>query len=59
MNNNGYIKISGLKGIWTLEEVIELIHSIGFKVKITLSTKEDDRVCGRDESSNLVEKEVR
>jgi 3-polyprenyl-4-hydroxybenzoate decarboxylase len=56
---NGYIRISGFKGIWTLEEVIELLHQAGFKVKIVMSTKEEDRLIKREESSNQVVKEVR
>ncbi len=56
--DNGYVTLSGFKGIWTLDEVVELLHRVGLKVKIVLSTKEDDRLIGREKSSNQVEKEV-
>jgi hypothetical protein len=59
MKDNGYIVLDGFKGIWTLDEVVKMLQSNGLKVKIKMSTKEDDRLISRDDSSNLVEKEVR
>lgn len=56
--DNGHITLSGFKGIWTLDEVIELLHQAGLKVKIVMSTKGDDRLIEREKSSNRVEKEV-
>ena len=53
---NGYIRISGFKGIWTLQEVVELLHRAGLKVKISMATKEEDRIIEREDSSNLVVK---
>ena len=58
MSDNGHVTLSGFKGIWTLDEVIELLHQVGLKVRIVLSTKEDNRLIERDKSSNRVEKEV-
>lgn len=57
--NNGYITLNGFKGVWTLEEVVELLHQAGLKVKITMSTKEEDRLIEREDPSNQVVKEVR
>jgi len=57
-NNDGYVSISGFKGIWTLDEVVKLLQDLDFKVRITMSTKEEDLLISRDESSNLVEGEV-
>jgi hypothetical protein len=59
MKDNGYIVLDGFKGVWTLDEVVKMLQSNGLKVKIKMSTKEDDRLISRDDSSNLVEKEVR
>jgi hypothetical protein len=56
--DNGYVKISGFKGMWTLDEVIELLHQCGLKVKVSMYTKEDDRLISRDDSSNQVKREV-
>lgn len=60
---NGYVRVSGLKGIWTLDEVIDLLHQAGLKVRIVMAStmaKEDDRDSEREKASNLaIEKEVR
>jgi hypothetical protein len=51
--DNGYIVVSGFKGIWTLNEVIELLHHAGLKVRIVM-TKGDDRIIERDDSLDQV-----
>jgi len=53
--DNGYIKISGFKGLWTLDEVINLLQFCGLKVKISMSTKGDDPLVSGKDSPNLVE----
>jgi hypothetical protein len=40
-NNDKYITLNGLKGIFTLQEVIDLLHNNGLKVKIVMSKNGD------------------
>jgi len=39
--DNEYIKVSGFKGIWTLESVIELLQACNIKVNIFMGIKEN------------------
>ncbi len=55
-SDDHYIKLSGFKGIWTLDEVVKLLHEYGLKVKIVMSAKKEDLLPDRDESFNLAEK---
>ncbi len=57
--NNGYVRLNGRKGIYTMEEVINLLHDHGLKVRVILSAKGDYRDLNGIESPNLAEKEVR
>jgi hypothetical protein len=57
-NGNGYVVLNGMKGIYTMEEVVELLHLHNLKVKISLATKEDEHLSRATESSSQVEKGV-
>jgi hypothetical protein len=58
-SSNGHIRINGLKGIWTLEEVLDLLSSNNLKVKIIISTsKPGDRESDEQIQVNPVVKEV-
>ena len=58
MDNNGYIKLNGDKGLWTLEEVIELLHFNSIKVKVIIGAKPGDRELDEQIQVNPVVKEV-
>jgi hypothetical protein len=58
-NGNGYVEVNGLKGIWTLNEVVGLLQSHGLKVKISMLTKADYRIASGHESANSKLEEVK
>jgi len=48
MDNNGYIKLNGFKGIWTLESVVKLLQACEIKVNVSMGIKEDFILLEKD-----------
>lgn len=53
--NDCYVSVSGMKGLWTLEEVISLLQDNKIKFRIVMSTNDSQYQSNVDELPNQVE----
>lgn len=49
--NNGYIELNGMKGIWTLNEIIDLLQAHNLRIKVVMSPKDSQHQSRANELS--------